>query len=69
MGYPKLENSIWVHAVSVGEVVAAAPLVRALERRYPDNPLIVTTITPTGASRVRALFGKTVHHAYLPFER
>ncbi len=68
LGYPKLEQSIWVHAVSVGEVVAAAPLVRALARRYPDNPLIVTTITPTGASRVRALFGNTVHHAYIPFE-
>ncbi len=68
MGYPKLKDSIWVHAVSVGEVVAAAPLVRALARRYPDNPLIVTTITPTGASRVRALFGDTVHHAYIPFE-
>ena len=67
-GYPKLEDAIWVHAVSVGEVVAAAPLVRALARRYPDNPLIVTTITPTGASRVRGLFGREVHHAYIPFE-
>ncbi len=68
LGFPKLERSIWVHAVSVGEVVAAAPLVRALSRRYPEHPVIVTTVTPTGASRVRALFGDAVHQAYIPFE-
>ncbi len=68
VGYPTLERSIWVHAVSVGEVVAAAPLVRALKRRYPERPLMVTTVTPTGAARVQALFGEQVVHAYIPFE-
>ncbi|MEJ2275696.1 MAG: lipid IV(A) 3-deoxy-D-manno-octulosonic acid transferase, partial [Woeseiaceae bacterium] len=63
-----LEQSIWIHAVSVGEVQAAVPLVRALAERYPDRELLVTTVTPTGAERVRASFGDTVHHAYLPFE-
>ena len=67
-GFPVLERSIWVHAVSVGEVVAAAPLIRALRDRFPDRKLIVTTVTPTGAARVRAMFGDTVHHAYIPFE-
>lgn len=67
-GYPRLQQSIWIHAVSVGEVVAAAPLIRALQRKYPDNQLLVTTVTPTGAARVRALFGDSVHHAYIPFE-
>ena len=68
MSYPQLERSIWIHAVSVGEVVAAAPLVRALRRLYPDVPLLVTTVTPTGAARVAAIFGDDVHHAYIPFE-
>jgi len=66
--YPQLEKCIWVHAVSVGEVVAAGPLVRALLRLYPQIPLLVTTVTPTGAARVAALFGDDVHHAYIPFE-
>ena len=67
-GLPELERSIWVHAVSVGEVQAAAPLVRALAERFPQHEILVTTVTPTGAARVKALFGDTVHHAYVPFE-
>lgn len=66
--YPKLERCIWVHAVSVGEVVAAVPLIRALLARYPERPILVTTVTPTGAARVAAIFGDDVHHAYIPFE-
>ncbi len=68
VGYPQLESCIWVHAVSVGEVVAAVPLIRALKSRYPDRPLLVTTVTPTGAARVTTTFGDEVHHAYIPFE-
>ena len=67
-GYPKLKSAIWVHAVSVGEVVASAPLVRALIRENPGRDVIVTTVTPTGAARVEALFGDEVSHAYIPFE-
>ncbi len=68
LGYPKLRSSIWVHAVSVGEVVAAAPMIRALARKYPAHPVIVTTVTPTGAARIRSLFGDSVQHCYIPFE-
>jgi 3-deoxy-D-manno-octulosonic-acid transferase len=68
IGYPRLERCIWVHAVSVGEVVAAVPLIRALSNRYPDRPLLVTTVAPTGAARVDALFGDQVSHTYIPFE-
>jgi 3-deoxy-D-manno-octulosonic-acid transferase len=68
LGYPRLEHCIWIHAVSVGEVVAAVPLIRALGRRFPDQPLLVTTVTPTGAARVASLFGDEVHHTYIPFE-
>ena len=68
IGYPQLERCIWVHAVSVGEVVAAIPLIRALLAAYPDTPLLVTTVTPTGAARVAATFGDEVHHTFIPFE-
>ncbi|MAF83986.1 MAG: 3-deoxy-D-manno-octulosonic acid transferase [Chromatiales bacterium] len=62
------KQSIWVHAVSVGEVQAAATLVRALLKRYPDRQLIVTTMTPTGAERVSDLFGDAVIHSYVPYD-
>ena len=59
---------IWVHAVSVGETLAAAPLVEALLRDYPDYLLAVTTTTPTGSDRVRAMFGDRVFHVYSPWD-
>jgi 3-deoxy-D-manno-octulosonic-acid transferase len=61
-------HSIWVHAVSVGEVQASAALVRALRSRYPDIPLVFTTVTPTGAARARSLFGDSVHHSFAPYD-
>lgn len=61
-------DSIWVHAVSVGEVQASQPLVRALLGRYPGVPLVLTTVTPTGAARARALFGTAVIHRYVPYD-
>lgn len=67
-GFPALERCIWVHAVSVGEVQAAVPLIRALMKRFPDRTLLITTVTPTGAARVHSLFGDTVCHCYIPFE-
>ena len=65
---PGFENSSWVHAVSVGEVNAAVPLIEALMRRYPDAPMVVTTVTPTGSERVQKLFGERVFHVYLPYD-
>jgi len=59
---------IWLHAVSVGEVQAAVPLVEALLQRYPDHTLVLTTTTPTGSGRVQALFGERVFHVYLPYD-
>lgn len=67
-GFPASEGCIWIHAVSVGEVQAAAPLVRALIKRFPNRDLLITTVTPTGADRVRALFGDSVLHSFIPFE-
>lgn len=68
IGYPQLDRCIWIHAVSVGEVQAAVPLIRAIGRRFPNHNLLITTVTPTGAARVEALFGDTVSHCYIPFE-
>jgi 3-deoxy-D-manno-octulosonic-acid transferase len=66
---PALEKPcIWVHAVSVGEVQAASALVNTLRERYPDIPLVVTTFTPTGAGRARALFKDRAQVRYLPFD-
>ncbi|MFM8845059.1 MAG: 3-deoxy-D-manno-octulosonic acid transferase [Gammaproteobacteria bacterium] len=60
--------AIWVHAVSVGEVQAAAGLIRALRAQHPDSPLVLTTTTATGAARAQALFGDTVELRFLPFD-
>ena len=68
IGYPRIDRCIWIHAVSVGEVQAATPLINDLLRRFPDQQLLVTTVTLTGAERVRALFGDSVIHSYIPFE-
>lgn len=59
---------IWVHAVSVGEVVAASSLIARLREIYPSHPIVVTTVTPTGAQRVRDLFGDDVLHSYAPYD-
>ena len=59
---------IWIHAVSVGEVRAAKPLVDALRREYPGFQIMITTMTPTGADTVLQLFGNTVVHRYVPYD-
>lgn len=48
--------TLWVHAVSVGEVRAAVPVVAALRRRFPDLPVVISTTTETGHATARALF-------------
>ena len=61
-------DGILLHSVSVGETLAAIPLVRALRHRYPSLPITVTTMTPTGSERAMSAFGKDVHHVYLPYD-
>ena len=65
---PRPGHSIWVHAVSLGEVTAATPLVRALLERHPGMPLVLTTATPTGRARAQSLFGGAVEVRYLPYD-
>ncbi|WP_018232653.1 lipid IV(A) 3-deoxy-D-manno-octulosonic acid transferase [Thioalkalivibrio thiocyanodenitrificans] len=59
---------LWLHAVSVGEVAAAVPLVEALRLRFPDHAVLVTTTTPTGSAEVCRRFGAQVEHRYLPVD-
>jgi 3-deoxy-D-manno-octulosonic-acid transferase len=70
-GLPALQpGGIWVHAVSVGESIAAAPMIRALRARYPQLPITVTCMTPTGSERIQALFAgdALIQHCYLPYD-
>lgn len=59
---------VWVHAVSVGEVRSAAPLIEAIANRLPRHRILVTTMTPTGSEQVEMLFGDRVLHSYLPYD-
>jgi 3-deoxy-D-manno-octulosonic-acid transferase len=59
---------VWVHAVSVGETIAAAPLVNALLQRHPGCRILITAMTATGSARARALFGDRVLYAYSPYD-
>ena len=59
---------IWLHAVSLGEMSAAAPLLRALRSRYPQVSLAITTATPAGRARALALFGDSAEVRYLPYD-
>ncbi len=65
---PPLPGCLWVHAVSVGEVRAALPLIRALQARYPQRPLLVTTSTLTGSRQVQEALGEQIHHVYAPYD-
>ncbi|HSN19530.1 MAG TPA: lipid IV(A) 3-deoxy-D-manno-octulosonic acid transferase [Usitatibacter sp.] len=59
---------IWIHAVSVGETRAAAPLVEALAKRCPGHRILLTHMTPTGRATGEALFGDAVERAWLPYD-
>lgn len=61
-------GSLWIHAVSLGEMTAAAPLVRALRAAYPQSPVVLSTATPTGRARALALFGEAVDVRFLPYD-
>ena len=61
-------SAIWFHAVSVGEVEAVFPLVKRMQSLYPEKRILVTTTTPTGSARVKAVLADAVEHVYLPYD-
>jgi 3-deoxy-D-manno-octulosonic-acid transferase len=61
-------GAIWIHAVSVGEVQAAIPLIHELKSRRPERQILVTTTTPTGSKHVESQLGSSVLHCYLPLD-
>jgi 3-deoxy-D-manno-octulosonic-acid transferase len=67
---PKLTQGVWVHAVSVGEVIVATPLIKRLRQTYPQLPIVVTTMTPTGSQQVQRNFAddKNIFHVYAPYD-
>jgi len=67
--YPyRLDQCIWIHAVSLGETIAAIPLIKALKEKYSQSTILVTNMTPTGSARVKAAFGESVYNTYIPYD-
>ncbi|SBS65302.1 lipid IV(A) 3-deoxy-D-manno-octulosonic acid transferase [Vibrio splendidus] len=67
---PRLKSNqrpIWIHAVSVGESIAAVPLIKELKKQNPDQTIVVTTTTSTGAEQIEKL-GELVEHRYMPID-
>jgi len=64
------QGVLWVHTVSAGETIAAAPLITQLVDDLATNniPILVTTMTPTGSAEVTRLFGESVAHCYAPYD-
>lgn len=59
---------VWIHAVSVGETMAAKPLIDKLIKTFGHQTILVTTTTPTGSDTVQRLFGQKVLHYYYPYD-
>ena len=62
------DKALWVHAVSVGEARAAAPLVRELKALYPDHSVVMTCTTAAGRETLKQVYGESVLAAYLPYD-
>ena len=72
LGMPKRvrpgDGLIWIHAVSVGELLAVAPLVQRMLQEWPDKAVLITNTTPTGSEQTHKLFGDRVEHTWFPFD-
>jgi len=62
------DKLLWIHAVSVGEARAAAPLVRALAGAFGDHGILMTCTTAAGRETIKQLYGESVLVAYLPYD-
>jgi len=70
LGYvPRLQGTvIWVHAVSVGETIAAGPMVNRLLQSNPNTTILMTATTDTGLAQAKKMFGERVAYAYAPYD-
>lgn len=59
--------TVWFHTVSVGEAIAATPLIKRYHAQYPEHAIVVTTTTATGAEQVEKI-GEMVEHRYMPVD-
>lgn len=59
---------LWIHAVSVGEARAAAPLVKQILQEHPEHKILLTTTTPTGSDMVKLMLADQVAHCYFPYD-
>jgi 3-deoxy-D-manno-octulosonic-acid transferase len=66
----RLKDCIWFHSVSVGETLAAEPLVRKLMEDFPEERIVITTTTPTGSDAVLRLYKgyDNIYHTYIPYD-
>lgn len=62
------DGLVWVHAVSVGELLAVAPLVERILQEWPDKAVLITNTTPTGSEQTQKLFGNRVEHTWFPID-
>jgi len=65
---PERRRVVWLHAASVGEVNAVLPLIKEFQQQQPEQPLLLTTTTPSGARAARAKLPDNVQHAYFPID-
>ncbi len=68
LGPAPVTGALWIHAVSVGEMRAAQPLIAALRDAHPDTPVLLTCMTSTGRATAEALYGGFARIVYLPYD-
>jgi 3-deoxy-D-manno-octulosonic-acid transferase len=61
-------GALWIHAVSVGEMRAAQPLITALRDAHPGVPVLLSCMTPTGRATAESLYGSFARIVYLPYD-
>ena len=61
-------DSLIIHCASVGEIMAASPLIKQLMIEYPSQKITITCNTPTGSEQIIKIFGGAVQHIYLPLD-
>ena len=68
LGPAPVTGALWIHAVSVGEMRAAQPLIAALRAAHPEAPFLLTCMTPTGRATAESLYGDFARIVYLPYD-